>query len=130
MKTTTLRREGFTLIEIMIVVGILGILAAIAVPNFLQARIRSVTNACINNLREIDSAKQQWALELGQGANASPAAVDLQPYFGRGTPGTLAKVHCPLAKPPGPMAGYTVNTVALPPACNNFNAANHNAVVQ
>jgi len=66
MKINTSRNAGFTLVEIMIVVAIIGLLAAIAIPNFVKARNTSQTNACINNLRQIDSATQQWALEAGK----------------------------------------------------------------
>ena len=57
------RDAGFTLIEIMIVVAIIGLLAAIAIPNFVKARTTSQQNACINNLRQYDGAVQQWVLE-------------------------------------------------------------------
>jgi prepilin-type N-terminal cleavage/methylation domain-containing protein len=75
MKINTSRNAGFTLVEIMIVVAIIGLLAAIAIPNFVRARNTSQTNACINNLRQIDSAVQQWALETGQPDTATPTAV-------------------------------------------------------
>ena len=66
MNIRTSRKSGFTLVEIMIVVAIIGLLAAIAIPNFIKARTTSQMNACINNLRQIDGAEQQWALELKQ----------------------------------------------------------------
>ena len=58
-------KKGFTLVEIMIVVAIIGLLAAIAIPSFMRARVTSQQNACINNLRQIESAKDQYALEAG-----------------------------------------------------------------
>lgn len=79
MKINTSRKAGFTLVEIMIVVAIIGLLAAIAIPNFVKARNTSQKNACINNLRQIDSAVQQWALENGKkdsdGTSAAASAI-------------------------------------------------------
>src|SRR5262245_28052967 len=67
-------RHGFTLVEIMIVVLIIGILLAIAVPNFIKARESSRTKACIANLKQIDSAKEQWAMDNNK-ANGSTVAL-------------------------------------------------------
>src|SRR5882762_5312582 len=98
MKINTSRNAGFTLVEIMIVVAIIGLLAAIAIPNFVKARNTSQTNACINNLRQIDSAIQQWALESGAAGAAAVTAADVCPYLGRAS-GMLtfntAGVKCP-----------------------------------
>jgi prepilin-type N-terminal cleavage/methylation domain-containing protein len=83
MKKNIHRQKGFTLVEIMIVVGIIGLLVAIALPNFMKSRATSQQNACINNLRQINSAVQQWAMETGQAAGSPPPnlTTDLTPYI-------------------------------------------------
>jgi prepilin-type N-terminal cleavage/methylation domain-containing protein len=74
-KMKNIRKAGFTLVEIMIVVAIIGLLAAIAIPNFIKARSTSQANACLNNLRQIDGGEQQWALETHQVSSNVPATV-------------------------------------------------------
>src|SRR5207249_8820244 len=81
MKNRTSRKSGFTLVEIMIVVAIIGLLAAIAIPNFIRARTTSQKNACINNLRQIDGAIQQWALENKKDSAATVGFTDVSPYL-------------------------------------------------
>jgi prepilin-type N-terminal cleavage/methylation domain-containing protein len=90
MRIKTNRKSGFTLVEIMIVVAIIGLLAAIAIPNFVKARTTAQKNACINNLRQIDGAKEQWALENRKGAADAVTSADVIPYIKGG-----ATLKCP-----------------------------------
>jgi prepilin-type N-terminal cleavage/methylation domain-containing protein len=77
MQINKSRKSGFTLVEIMIVVAIIGLLAAIAIPNFVKARTASQRSACIANMKQIDGAKATWALEQKKLGTQAPAAGDL-----------------------------------------------------
>lgn len=103
-----MNKKGFTLVEIMIVVAIIGLLAAIAIPNFIKARETSQTNACIENLRQIDSAKQQWAIEEKKESADTPVAADLDDYI----KGEYASCQCPAG------GTYTINSMASDPTCD------------
>jgi prepilin-type N-terminal cleavage/methylation domain-containing protein len=119
MKINTSRKAGFTIVELMIVVAIIGLWAAIAIPNFIRARSTSQMNTCISNLRQIDSAKQRWALETGALPTAAPSDTDILPYIGR-SGGVLPS--CPLWGPPDGSiaafdASYNRNDVSMAPTC-------------
>jgi prepilin-type N-terminal cleavage/methylation domain-containing protein len=116
MKNRTARQSGFTLVEIMIVVAIIGLLAAIAIPNFIKARTTSQKNACINNLRQIDGAIQQWALENKKDPAATVKFTDISGYLKN-------SVICPS----GGTAfsdSYTIVDVQTKPVCQK-DAVNH-----
>lgn len=76
-------KRGFTLVEIMIVIAIIGLLAVVAVPNFLKARLTAQKNTCVANLRLIDSTVQQWALENKKATTSTYTLTDatLLSYF-------------------------------------------------
>lgn len=108
-------RKGFTLVEIMIVVAIIGILAAIAIPNFLKSRNTSQMNACIANMKQIEGAIEQAKLA----GNSAPTLVVAAAVTGPGIYGDLGYVKtiptCPYNK-----GAYTL--VADVPTCPNATA--------
>ena len=100
------RRAAFTRLEIIIVVVVLGLLAMIAIPNFVKARTTTCKNACIANLKQIDGAVQQWAKENKKSANDTVTIQDILGYL-KGS-----------SLPVCPGAGtYSVTTVYARPTC-------------
>jgi prepilin-type N-terminal cleavage/methylation domain-containing protein len=100
------RMTGFTLIEIMIVVLIIGILLAIAVPNFVSARETSRKKSCIANLKQIDSAKEQWAMDNSKTTGDAIVQAAVDAFIKSGTPA------CPSG------GTYTYGAVGTNPTCN------------
>jgi hypothetical protein len=107
--------EGFALAGLILgyigiflgTIGVIGFLAAIAIPNFVKARATAQENACINNLRQIEAAKNEWALEKNQDGGAVPTESDLTPYLDR---------HIFPVCPAG--GTYSINAVTNPPTCS------------
>ena len=85
LKHINKRHGGFTLVEIMIVVAIIALLAAIAVPGFLRARKRSQATRILNDLRMIDSAVDQYAIETNRASGAGVTFTDWKAYLKQGT---------------------------------------------
>jgi prepilin-type N-terminal cleavage/methylation domain-containing protein len=81
MKRKNPQRMGFTLVEIMIVLAIIGLLAAIAIPNYVKARGTAQKDACLNNLKQMDGAVQQYALENKRAPNDPVTEADVTPYL-------------------------------------------------
>lgn len=99
-------RKGFTLVEIMIVILIIGMLLAIAVPNFLRARETSRSRSCLANLRRIEGAKEQAAMELRMVGTAVPTQAQLEPDYLKDWP------VCPSG------GTYTIGAINTDPTCS------------
>jgi prepilin-type N-terminal cleavage/methylation domain-containing protein len=108
------QKRGFTFIEIMIVVTTIGLLSAIAVPNFQQARAMTQQNACLNNLKKIDVAKDQYALDNNTSTGVIPSDLALSPYVKGGI--QIAKA-CPSG------GSISVNAIGSDPTCTSHSSS-------
>ena len=126
-----LKNQAFTLVELMIVVMIIGVLAAIAIPAYHTARQSSQENACISNLRVLNDAKQQHALQEGKKTGDNVAMTDLVTQVAT-TPLYLdSEPICPIEQD-NPPDNYTsdLGLIGAVPVCKDFDEDTHNAFLK
>lgn len=111
---------GITIVEMMVVVAIIGIVCAIALPNFAKVRSNAYRDLCITNLQRIAAAKEHWSMETGEADTATPSAADLNSYIKGGT----ASLKCPMDAGKTFSTSYSINAINVNPACN-INPATH-----
>jgi prepilin-type N-terminal cleavage/methylation domain-containing protein len=109
MKKTRFHKSGFTLVEIMIVVAIIGMLASIAIPNYWQARVKTQQTVCLNNLQQIAGAIERWSLETKRDQDQAVTYGDIRDYLKQ-------SVVCPSGGSTFEDS-YTITTVAAAPSC-------------
>ena len=106
-------KRGFTFMEFLMVIVLLGIMVGAVVPNVIKIRDRANINVCKNHLRQIQIAKEQWALENNKDEVDFPDAVDLDPYIPNGT----ASLYCPLDPAKSFATSYEMIDVMNNPIC-------------
>lgn len=99
------KKNGFTLVEVMIVITIIAMLLAIATPSFVKTRNTARTNSCFSNLKAVDGAKMQWAMESRKADGDSVEWDNLVPSYIKG------QVACPWG------FAYTLQPIGTPPYC-------------
>lgn len=110
------KMDGFTLTEICIVVVLIALLAAVSIPRYARTRaLNSGHTGCIINLRLIQAAKEQWALEQQRKKTDTPAGTDIQPYLGRGSAGELP--CCPDDPKQTFDSSYSLHNLGTKPTC-------------
>lgn len=107
MKTPRHKQAGFTLVEVLIVILILGLLLGIALPNMLRARTQSQSKACHENLRAVSVAKERWAMDNNIPPTGTPAWSDLVPIYLKGI-----QPSCPAG------GDYTIGALDEEPSCS------------
>jgi prepilin-type N-terminal cleavage/methylation domain-containing protein len=106
-------QRGFTLLEIMIVVSIIGLLTTLALPGFIKPRKQAQRDVCIQHLRLLGDAKNLWALDENQPGEALPTSEELDPYIRGGT----EDVVCPVDTSRSFSTSYEIKSVNERPVC-------------
>ena len=106
-----MKRDALALLLIVLATIVLTV-ACLTAVSFFQPRKTSATNACMNNLRQLDGAKQQWALGYGKDSNSVPSWEDIRPYIGHGTEADIRNLRCQEG------GTYTLGRAADPPKCS------------
>lgn len=111
-------KPSFSSLGVVTILGILALVALVAIPNFIRARTDSASNACVNNLRNIEAAKQQWGLENNK-TNLDDIVTwnDVTPYLGRGVSGSLVSIYCPKDQSKQCSNSYTLGNLSTKPKC-------------
>ena len=107
------------MVELMIVVAVIGLLAVIAIPSYVRSREYSQSNACMNNLRQIDGAKDIFAFENSKTDGDAVVAANIDPYLKRDFAG--------IVEPSG--GSYTINAVSTDPTCSNYDVVQHPSTI-
>ena len=107
-----MNKKGFTLVEIMIVVAIIGLLAAIGIPSFSKARANSIEKAKQNNVRILSAAVEEWAMESGKVDTDTVLVADVTPYL-KGGIGSLSVGDTTISAIPGSTVGYYSTNAAV-----------------
>jgi general secretion pathway protein G len=103
-----MKRDGFTLVEIMVVVAIIGVLASIAIPSFVKAKETARKSGCISNLKQIESATARWALDTSSGSDDTPATSDLSPEYIKNWPQCMGLDYATCAVDGTPVCPNTI----------------------
>lgn len=116
-----MKKKGMTLVEIILVSGITALLIAIAIPNIITMRERVRRDMCINNLRQIKLAKEQWALENNKDSSDEPSSDDISTYIKDGAD----SLKCPNDSSSTFGTSYTIENIGSDPQCKISSSTHH-----